>query len=79
MFLLCKRRRRRRSSPIQWTREELERSTDIYFADSEMSDYLTATGDEACMTEGDKFIGTTAKFVTDWTILPLRPDLRPKK
>lgn len=78
MFTLCKRRRRRRSEN-SWTRKELERTTDIYFVDSEMSDYLTEAGDEACMTEGDKFIGTTAKFTTDGAIIPLRPDLRPQK
>ena len=33
-------------------------------------------GNESCLTEGDKFVGTTAKFNEDWDIVPLRPDLR---
>lgn len=33
-------------------------------------------GNESCLTEGDKFVGTTAKFSADWDIVSLRPDLR---
>jgi len=31
---------------------------------------------ESCLTEEDKFVGTTAKFNVDWDIVSLRPDLR---
>ena len=79
LFKRVRRRRHRRLSQISWTRKELEQTTDIYFVESEMSDYLTEAGDEACTTEGNKFIGTTAKFNMDGTLIPLRPDLRPKK
>ena len=38
-----------------------------------------AWSNEACLTENDKFVGTTATFGAGWEIIPLRPDLRPKE
>lgn len=44
-----------------------------------MGDSNPAQGNEACMTEGDKFVGTTAKFGDHWEIIPLGANFRPKK
>ena len=78
MFKICKRRKRGRLSATLLTRKELEQTTDIFFADSDMNDLIAYHGNEACiMTENDKFVGTTAKFSADGTIVSLRPDLRP--
>jgi len=76
MLRLCKWLRGSRSSG-EPDRKELERTTDIFFSD--MSNVDPAQGDEACMTDGDKFVATTAKFTDDWDILPLEEELRPKK
>lgn len=65
--------RRRRVPP---TRQELERTTDIFFEDMTMECDDDRQGNESCLTEGDKFVGTTAKFNVDWDIVSLRPDLR---
>lgn len=73
MLNICRRRSRRRSN-IRLSRKELERTTDIFFADSQMAEN---NGNEACMTENGVFVGTTAGFDDSWAIVPLRPDLRP--
>ena len=58
------------------TRKELERTTDIFFADSDMGDLAE---DESCMmTDGKKFVGTTGKFDANGGIVPLREDLQIK-
>ena len=55
---------------------KLEQRTDI-FVDVVMD--TSAWINEACLTKGDKFLGTTAKFGAGWEIIPLRPDLRPEE
>jgi hypothetical protein len=73
MLNICK-RRRRRSVPAD--RVELERSTDIFFADSNMEGSLGIAADESCMTDGKSFRASTAKFDSSGQILPLRADLQ---
>ena len=75
MFRLWQRRRRDKFSRA---RCKLEQTTDI-FLETPMDDELTLQGNEACLTEGDKFVGTTAKFNDEWEIVSLRTDLRPKE
>jgi hypothetical protein len=79
MLNFCKRRRPRHLSRILPPRKELEPVIDVIdiFVDSEMDDYAECQGIEACMTEDNKFVGTTAKFIGEGMIQPLRPDLRP--
>ena len=80
MFRVCT-RKSRRSSKVP-TRKELERITDIFFADnSDMSDICQGNDDEKCMMDNDtgKFVATTAKFDGDWEIIDLRRELRPKE
>ena len=80
MFAFCRRRGTYSSPRILPSRTELERTTDIFFADSEMEDHGYPEVDtEACMTENDQFVGTTAKFDDDGKIVSLRSDLRPKE
>jgi len=74
MLKICKRRRRR--APSTPNRRELERTTDIYFADSDMAENAGIAGDESCMTDGKSFRGTTAKFDNMGRIIPLREDLQ---
>jgi len=74
MLRICKKRRHRIiASP---SRRELERTTDIYFADSAMSETAGIAGDESCMTDGKNFRGTTAKFDQTGRMIPLREDLQ---
>jgi len=78
MFRRCKSRRRSRAAAAEkLRREELERTTDIFFSD--MNDVNPAQGDEACMTEGDNFVATTAIFDEEWQIVPLCQEMWPKK
>lgn len=65
-----------RRSRLQARRRELERTTDIFFEDTVMEADNDWQGNESCLTEGDNFVGTTAKFSVNWDIVPLRPDLR---
>lgn len=44
-----------------------------------MEDNSALHSNEACMIEGDKFVGNTANFTGEWEIVPLRPDLHSKK
>lgn len=67
---------RRNKHPIPKTRQELERTTDVCFEEITMEPDDDGQGNESCLTEGDKFVGTTAKFSADWDIISLRPDLR---
>jgi hypothetical protein len=75
MFRIWQRRRRDKYSKA---RRKLEQTTDI-FLENTMDDEMTMQGNESCLTEGDKFVGTTAKFNDEWEIVSLRPDLRPKE
>jgi len=77
MFRVCKRRNSRTAAKKAALREELERTTDIFFSD--MSSVNPAQGDEACMTEGDNFVATTATFDKNWQIVQLKEEMRPKK
>jgi hypothetical protein len=76
--LPCLRRRwTTRHTTLRTTRIDLEVSTDIGIIDMTES---TATGlNEACLVEGNNFVASTAEFTPGWEIVPLRPDLCPKK
>jgi len=74
----CKRRKSRiAAKKASLSRAVLERTTDLFFSD--MGNVNPAQGDEACMTEGGYFVGTTALFDENWEIKPLNEELRPKK
>ena len=60
------------------SRKALEATTDIFFADSGMEEYAGFAGNESCITEHEKFVGTTARFEEDGRIVPLRKDLQIK-
>ena len=73
VFCQCRRPLRRHKIPT--SRRDLERTTDIFLTD--IMENITLQVNEACLTEGDKFVGCTAKFRGAWEIVQLRPDLCP--
>ena len=44
-----------------------------------MTELAATELNEACLVEGNKFVASTAKFTSEWDIIPLRPDLCPEK
>jgi len=53
--------------------------TDIFITELEMEAEQGLERTEACRMENEKFVGATATFEEDGTIVPLRPDLCPKR
>ena len=66
-----------RRHKIPTSRRDLERKTDIVIIDMDQPDQLLVH--ESCIVEGDRFVGCTAQFNDNGEIIPLRPDLHPRK
>src|SRR5579862_3540618 len=77
MLRFCKRLRHPRSLAPRSRREEQLRDADIFVA--EMTEVDLNGNEEACMTEGGRFVAATARFSTEWKIIPLKEELLPKE
>jgi hypothetical protein len=71
---ICRLYRRQKTSRAF---RKLKRTTDISLEDPMAEETTRECNEEACLTEGPKFVGATAKFDGAWKIIPLRPDLLP--
>lgn len=73
--LLGRRLCRKRTS---LSRCELKQKTDVFLSNVTMGND-NFQGNEACLIEQDKFVGTTAKFDDSWNIISLHPESRPRE
>src|SRR5947207_2322487 len=81
MLLFCHGSRRRH--PKAFKHDKAQRTPDLFLTDTTIME----EGHEACLTEGERFVATTAKFdelpeppslllCPELQIIPLRPELR---